>query len=228
MTDAAFQVNGLSKRFDNGFALRIDDLQVAGDRIHAVVGENGAGKTTLLRLLSGLLRPDQGEIRFLGEPVTVGRSGLALRRRMVYLSHRPVLFRGTVFRNVLYGLRVRHVPSPEARERAMAALAEVGLTEFADRPARSLSGGEAQRVALARALCLKPECLLLDEPTAHLDTAHVDIIEQCLIRLNADGRTVILLTTHSKDQANRLSSHFIRLQKGRLVADPGGVNAKQE
>jgi ABC-type sulfate/molybdate transport systems ATPase subunit len=83
-----------------------------------------------------------------------------------------------------------------------------------------LSGGEAQRVALARALCLKPECLLLDEPTAHLDAAHGDIIEQCLIRLNAERATVVLFTTHGMEQASRLSCHLIRLRQGQLVANP--------
>ena len=219
--EIAIDARGLRKRFAGGFTLEVDELQVPAAGLYGVIGGNGAGKTTLLRLLTGLLPPEEGTIRCFGEEVVAGREGLGVRRRLVYLSQTPVLFRGTVLRNVLYGLRVRGVPRSEAHERAAAALAEVRMTGFAGREANRLSGGEAQRVALARAICLDPACLLLDEPTSHLDTEHIEIIEKCLLSRNAGKQTVILFTTHDLDQAERLSQNLVRLERGRIVSSDG-------
>ena len=220
--EIAIDARGLRKRFAGGFTLEVDELQVPAAGLYGVIGGNGAGKTTLLRLLTGLLPPEEGTIRCFGEEVVAGREGLGVRRRLVYLSQTPILFRGTVLRNVLYGLRVRGVPKAEAHDRATAALAEVRMQDFAGRQASHLSGGEAQRVALARAICLDPACLLLDEPTSHLDTDHVEIIEKCLVELNTNKRTVILFTTHDLSQARRLSPDLVRLDRGRLASPSDG------
>lgn len=217
MNGWAFEIQGLCKSFSAGFDLQIGELKIEAGRIYAVLGPNGAGKTTLLRLLAGLDAPDRGSIRFHGREVRRGEKGLEVRRRMVLMSQKPALFRGTVLRNVLYGLKVRGVPQAEALKRANEALSAVGLESLGGREANGLSGGEAQRVAMARALCLDVDALLLDEPTAHIDRASIATIESCLTQLNTNKGVTILFTTHEEEQARRLTSTFLHLREGRLV-----------
>ncbi len=193
--------------------LDLPTLRLAAGATTALVGANGAGKSTLLRLLAFLLPPAAGAVTFAGVPVAYAAAGLtALRRRVTYVASAPYLFRGTVRHNVGYGLRARRRDDPAAVE---AALAAVGLAALAERPARTLSSGEAQRVALARALALAPEVLLFDEPTANLDRDSAPRIEAALAALARRGCTVVL-ATHDREQAARLAGATIALADGRL------------
>ena len=193
--------------------LAVPALQLAAGAMTALVGANGAGKSTLLRLLAFLLPPAAGAVEFAGTPVAWSARPLAaLRRRVTYVASAPYLFRGTVPDNVGYGLRVRRRHDAAAVD---AALAAVGLTALAGRPARTLSSGEAQRVALARALVIRPEVLLFDEPTANLDRDSVPRIEAVLAALPERGCTVVL-ATHDRAQAERLAGRVVRLEDGQV------------
>ncbi|MFQ5692783.1 MAG: energy-coupling factor ABC transporter ATP-binding protein [Nitrospinota bacterium] len=200
-------------------ALDVPSLSLWPGRTYAFLGPNGAGKTTLLHILNGLLRPTQGEVRFHGRPLPWNGRGRDLRRRMTLVMQSPWLFRGTALFNVMYGLRARGVDRREAGRRAGASLDEVGLSAFAERQVRSLSGGEAQRVALARALVLDPEVLLLDEPTSNLDEESCAYVEEVLQRLSRSGGSV-LLTTHRPGLAEVCKAEVLRLEGGRLPALP--------
>lgn len=184
--------------------------------ILCIVGPSGAGKSTLLRLLDFLEEPTSGRIWFDGYVVNgKGPPPLDLRRRVTTVFQRPVLLSTTVYDNVAYGLKIRG--ERQIKHRVAEALAQVGLSELATTPVRTLSGGEAQRVALARALVIEPEVLLLDEPTANLDPANVALIERIVRQVNEERGTTIVLVTHNVFQARRLAHRVALLLDGRIV-----------
>ena len=203
-------------------ALDIPGLEFQAGHNYAVVGENGAGKSTLFKVLTRLIPPQRGQLLWRGQDVLHTRacSPKRLRQHVVLVHQQPVMFRTTVFRNVAYGLKLRRVPRLEMARRVEAALSWVGMETHAARPARSLSGGEAQRVALARALVIEPEVVLLDEPTANLDSQSCAIIEDLIQALKVKYGRTVLFTTHDLAQAYRLSDHLIALSQGRLVEPP--------
>jgi tungstate transport system ATP-binding protein len=175
-----------------------------------VLGPNGAGKSLLLRLCHGLISPSSGWVLW------NGLDARAARQYQAMVFQRPVLLRRTVAANVRYALSVRGVPRQQRRAMVSEALEQAGLLELAGRPARVLSGGEQQRLALARAWALKPQVLLLDEPTASLDPAATQAVETLLGRIRQTG-TSIIMTTHDLGQARRLADEVLFLHRGRLL-----------
>jgi putative ABC transport system ATP-binding protein len=176
----------------------------------SLLGPSGSGKSTILRLLNRLADPDEGVVRMHGEDVR-GEDVLALRRRAVLVPQLPAPLPGTVAGNVGYGpsLIDRTVEVGPLLERA-------GLdASFADRDAGQLSVGEQQRVMLARALALEPEVVLLDEPTSALDETARDDIERTLAELGE--RMSLVLVTHDRAQAERLTTRTVRIEAGRLA-----------
>jgi len=175
----------------------------------AVLGPSGSGKSTLLRLLNRLADPDAGVVRFHGTDVRE-LDPLELRRRVGLVPQLPAPVPGSVADNVCFGPRLegREV-DPEGPVRL------AGLDpSFLDRDASRLSVGEQQRVMLARALALEPEVLLLDEPTASLDPTATGAVEDALRGLHDVS---LVLVTHSRDQADRLTERTIRLRDGRVA-----------
>jgi len=197
---------------------RVDRLELWPGRLVVVLGENGCGKSTLLRLLAGLERLGEGEIRYGAAGHAQFYAGGSHPREVLLLSQDAVLFDHSVERNVAYGLRLAGLPVREARARAMACLRELRIEHLARRRAPCLSGGEARRVALARVLALEPRFLLLDEPFAGLDPDSRVQIEGRLSRLGEAGRTMVLLTTHQTDLALRLAHEVYQVADGRLAA----------
>jgi tungstate transport system ATP-binding protein len=170
-----------------------------------IIGPNGAGKSVLLRLLHGLLTPSAGRVLWTGDAT----------RRQAMVFQRPVLLRRSVLANAVYPLKLAGITAAEREARARAALEMVGLAALADRPARTLSGGEQQRLALARAAALSPEVLFLDEPCASLDPTSTRAVEEIVAQLVARG-TKIVMTTHDLGQARRLAGEVLFLNRGRL------------
>jgi tungstate transport system ATP-binding protein len=190
----------------------IDDISAtfaAGTRT-IVVGPNGSGKSVLLRLCHGLLRPTGGTICW-HSPEIVGAP-----RRQAMVFQRPVLLRRSALGNLIYALRVAHVPPREREGRAIDALGKVGLAHLAHHSARVLSGGEQQRLALARAWAIRPEVLFLDEPTANLDPGATHEIEKVIGSMHAAG-TKIVMVTHNLGQARRLGDEIVFLHQGRIA-----------
>lgn len=178
-----------------------------GDFI-AVVGANGSGKTSLLRLL-------QGAVAHTGTREATQPAGV---QAMVF--QRPFLLRLSVLNNLRVALWLarRDTSAAERDERSELALRRVGLTALRDRPARSLSGGEQQRFALARGWAVRPDILLLDEPTASLDPSAKKEVETLLAAFAADGMTIVM-STHNLGQARRLASRVVYMDRGRIDAD---------
>ncbi len=213
-TTALFELSDAGVRFGEVQALVGGNLRIEpGERV-ALVGANGSGKSTLLRLLHGLLEPGSGSIR---------RDGQA---RQAMLFQRPHMLRTSALNNVALGLWLRGVRWQEARAQAHAALECVGLQGISTRNARTLSGGQQQRLALARAWALKPQVLLLDEPTASLDPHAKREVEALMAGFAggtapgvAEGGMTMVFSSHNLGQVKRLASRVIYLEQGRLVAD---------
>jgi sulfonate transport system ATP-binding protein len=196
---AAVVVTNLRRSY--GSRVVIDNLNLRIERGEFVVllGESGCGKTTLLRALAGL------------DPIDGGRIVAPRRPAVVFQEHRLLPWE-SLWRNVSLGLQ-----ASDARQRASAALSEVGLAERLDDWPRNLSGGQAQRVALARALVQEPELLLLDEPFAALD-ALTRIRMHALVReLVAAHRPGVLLVTHDVDEAIALADRILVMREGRIA-----------
>jgi len=193
-------------------------LQVEAGDSFLLIGPTGAGKTTLLRILGLLDKPVAGNLNILGVDVTGSPDRhLEIRRRMAFVQQKPVAFSCSVLENVAYPLRWRKVSKDEMKTRALEALEQVGMSDFAGRNARTLSGGETQRIAIARALVTRPEILLLDEPTANLDPNSAGKIEDVLARVAREHRTTLVMTTHDLAQARRLAGTVGVIMGGELV-----------
>lgn len=204
--------NILVTKGDN-FSLSVEGLALQTGLIYALTGPNGAGKSTLLRVMALLQAPQSGSIEFASNGSTdPGQQ----HQKVTLVEQSPYLFHGSVSDNLLYGLKLRGIDSQEMNRRIEETLANVGLEGFEQRQARELSGGEVQRVALARALVLKPELLLLDEPTANIDSNSLQTYEELLSRLPQYGVTVVF-STHDPSQSRRLGDEILRIENGRLL-----------
>jgi putative ABC transport system ATP-binding protein len=175
----------------------------------ALLGPSGSGKSTLLRLLNRLADPDGGVVRFHGTDVRE-LDPLELRRRVGLVPQLPAPVPGSVADNVRFGARLHGSDVDPERPLRLAGLD----ASFADRDASRLSVGEQQRVMLARALALEPEVLLLDEPTASLDSAATGAVEDALRNLHGVS---LVLVTHDRGQADRLADRTIELDAGRVT-----------
>jgi len=211
---ATFEVSGLRQAYAGRTVLALDALTVEPGARLAVVGPNGAGKSTLLRLLAFLEPPTAGIIALNGVPVD-GRAARRQARSLVTLvEQRPYLFRGTVERNVAYGLRVRGMPAEAVHHRVSEALERLRLQDLAGRNARSLSEGEIQRVAVARALALEPQALLLDEPVSGADRAAQHALLAALAEAQARRPLAIIFASHLLEDAYRWAEQLLALHQG--------------
>ena len=216
MNELVYQLQSVNKAYNGRSVLHVNSLNIRRGEIFALVGPSGAGKSTMLRLLNFLEPPSKGTLRFLDTDFTPeGAMPLELRRRVATVFQRPLLLNRSVRDNVNYGLRLRG--QRNAARLVESTLEQVGLKKLASQRARTLSGGEAQRVALARAMVLKPDVLLLDEPTANLDPYNVGLIEEIVQTLNQKQATTLVLVTHNVFQARRLAHRAALMLEGQIV-----------
>nr|WP_279343680.1 phosphate ABC transporter ATP-binding protein [Variovorax terrae] len=206
------QLSAVGVRFGRLQALQDISLKVsAGERL-ALIGANGSGKSTLLRVLHGLVRPDSGSVL----------RDVAARQAMLF--QRPHMLRASALANVALGLWLQQgLRWREARRQALRALERVGLAEEAQRNARALSGGQQQRLALARAWAVRPDMLLLDEPTASLDPHAKREVEALMAEFarpgELGGAMTLVFASHNLGQVKRLATRVVYLEHGRVLAD---------
>ncbi|HNS50058.1 MAG TPA: phosphate ABC transporter ATP-binding protein [Anaerolineae bacterium] len=223
MNDVVYELQQVTKAYGSRVVLKVEGLEVRRGEILGLVGPSGAGKSTLLRLLNFLESPSSGTVRFLDRAYGPGQGvPIAERRRVTMVFQRPLLLNRSVWANVLYGLRLRGERRTETRALVQSTLEKVGLGGISNQRARTLSGGEAQRVALARAMILRPDVLLLDEPTANLDPYNVGLIEDIVRTLNREQGTTMVMVTHNVFQARRLA-HRVALMLEGQIAEEGDV-----
>lgn len=217
MTEYIFKAEGLKKDYEGKTVLDIEKIEIQREKITAIIGPSGAGKSTLLHLLNRIESPSSGMIWF--EDSEIGKKvlSLELRRSMVMVFQKPLVFTTTVYENLAYGLKLRGIKKEQIREKVEEMLEITGLKDKSHQKANTLSGGEAQRVAIGRALIVRPKVLLLDEPTANLDPANISIIEE-LIKFgkNNYGLSVIIVT-HNMFQAKRLSDNTMFMFNGKII-----------
>jgi len=211
-----FQLRRVRAQYGRTLAVDVESFDVPGGEILCLLGPTGAGKSTLLRLLAGVERPTAGELLFRGTPLRPDSLSLAARRSITMVFQRPALLTGTVRCNVEYGLRLRQGRRFSAGN-VDRVLERFGLTRLAEQSAQTLSGGQMQLTALARALVLEPDVLLLDEPTANLDPAHVALAEQAIREDFQQRGTSVVWATHNLFQARRVAERVTLLLGGRLV-----------
>jgi len=215
--DMLVELQGVGKRYDD-FLLHIDHLALDKGLIYGVIGPSGSGKSTLLRIINLLTAPSYGTYRYQGRPAELsGPERLRLQRQMALVVQKPLLFRDSVWNNVAYGLRARGRPKPEVDRRVGDLLAQLGMSDMAKRRADTLSGGEAQRIAIARAMAYEPQLLLLDEPTANLDPANVEKIEEMIRSLSEAKSMAVVVVTHNVFQARRLADEVIFVDRGKVI-----------
>ena len=207
------------KNYGNFTALDGVSLHVNAGEVVCLIGPSGSGKSTLLRCTNALETTDGGEIRFEGRPLPVADADMRrVRQRMGMVFQNFELFpHKTALENVAIGLTtVRKMDASEARQRAMALLAKVGLADKTANYPSNLSGGQQQRVAIARALAMEPHVMLFDEPTSALDPETVGEVLNVMRNLADEGMTMIVVT-HEMSFARRVANWVVVFERGQLL-----------
>ncbi|MGX5694833.1 ABC transporter ATP-binding protein [Agromyces soli] len=215
------------REFRGGAGVHGVDLEVGAGEIHALVGLNGAGKTTLMRLMLGMLRPDSGEVRIDGVPISeVGSARWAAVGQLVEqaLAYGELDVRA----NLRLASRLHGVSRRDAATMADAAIDELDLARYASVRARRLSLGNRQRLGLAAALQHDPTMIVLDEPTNALDPAGVILLREAIVRRAAAGAGV-LVSSHHLDEVARIAHRISVMNDGRLIGslDPGAADLER-
>jgi ABC-2 type transport system ATP-binding protein len=220
----ALELRGLTKVFDKPAVDRLD-LTVRAGELYALLGPNGAGKTTTLRMVTGLLRPDEGSIHVYG--VDALADPIAAKRMIAWLPDEPMLYdKLTPLEYLEFVAGLWAVDGKEARARAEELLRLLGLWEQRNQRCEGFSRGMKQKAALAGALIHDPKLLILDEPLTGLDAMIARQVKDLLVQRVRAGATVIL-TTHILEVAERLADRIGIIQSGKLIAE-GDLTALRE
>ncbi len=207
-------VKDVTKRFGDFVALDHLSLEVPSGALLALLGPSGSGKTTLLRIIAGLEIADSGTVHYADEDVTDAR---VRERNVGFVFQHYALFRHmTVFENVAFGLRVRHTPRAQVKERVHELLRLIQLEGLERSLPSQLSGGQRQRVALARALAVQPKVLLLDEPFGALDAKVRQELRQWLRRLHEEIHVTSVFVTHDQEEAFEVADRVVIMNKGHI------------
>ena len=215
---ATLELRGVRQRYDGRVVLDLPAFAVPAGSQVAIVGHNGSGKSTLLRLLALLERPSEGEVLLDGAIAASPsvRPGAPARRRVTLVEQRPALLRGTVRDNLAYGPRARGAGAADVTRAVADAAERLGIGQLLDRHRHGLSDGEAQRVAVARALAVRPDVLLLDEPTSSADRAAAQALFSALQDERRNRGLTICLASHQLEDAYRWADDIRALAEGRL------------
>ncbi|MFC1967669.1 ABC transporter ATP-binding protein [Chloroflexota bacterium] len=215
---ALIETINLCQRHGGQETLRNINISIDRGEVFALIGPTGAGKTTLLRLIDLIDLPSSGKISLDGQDAAAAspNARLAMRRRMAFVLQKPAVFNASVYDNIAFGLKCRGMARNESRRQVNSVLDMVGLADYQYRNARTLSGGEAQRVAIGRALAIKPEILLLDEPTANLDPRSAAAVEDLLVNIIKQSVTTVIMSTHDMSQGQRLADRIAVLIDGTI------------
>jgi tungstate transport system ATP-binding protein len=210
------RVEGVFKEYEGKSILQDCSYSFDAFGIYSLIGPNGGGKSTFLRICALLENPDRGLVTY----VSAGRavpSDLALKRRITLVLPKVGVFNASVFKNVAFGLRIRGLTARAVKDQVLAVLDYVGIAHKKDQNALTLSSGETQRLGLARALVVKPEILFLDEPTASIDPENTAVIEEIILNLKREARTLVIMATHDMEQVRRITDRVLRMEQGRIV-----------
>jgi len=208
----AIETHGLVKRYNGLTAVDHLDLSVHKGEIFGFLGPNGAGKTTTIRMLMDIIRPDEGTIEILGQPLqsqTLDRIGYLPEERGLYRKFKTA-------ECLTYLAALKGMPRRTARERALALLEQVGLADFAQKKVETLSRGMQQKAQFVATLVHDPELLILDEPFQGLDPLNTELLKQMVLDLQKEGKTIIF-STHQMNQVEALCDRILLIDHGRSL-----------
>ncbi|MEW6556478.1 MAG: ABC transporter ATP-binding protein [Elusimicrobiota bacterium] len=210
------EIANLSKKIGSAKVLKNINLLFESGSTNVIVGPNGAGKTSLLRQIALLDKICNGDIFFDNQSVLKmsAQTKLHLRRRIGFVFQTPVILSGTVYDNLVYGLRVSK--KKIYKNEIDTILTKVGLSKKNQQYAKTLSGGEKQQLSLARVLVLHPEVYIFDEPTVNLDPGSVKVIENTISELSKLKKTIVL-TTHNLRQARKFGQKIFFMNNGKII-----------
>lgn len=208
------QVTGLHKVLGGRTIIDNLDLAVRQGEMVSLLGPSGCGKTTTLRMIAGFLAPDGGTVQVAGRDVTA--LGAEHRPSAMVFQNYALWPHMTVFKNIAFPLRLRHVPKPEIEARVRAVLELVNLEHHAFSRPGQISGGEQQRVALARALVQEPDLLLLDEPLSNLDAKLRVKVREDIREIQQRLGITTVIVTHDQDEALSISDRIAVMNAGRI------------
>lgn len=200
------ELTGIKKTFKDRLVLDINALELESGKIFALLGPNGSGKSTMLRILSGIHKPDQGQVLYDGNDV-IPLSSIS------FLNQNPYIFNLTVLENVMLGAGKKNNAGGMARE----ALSYMGMMEFSSHKAVFLSGGEAQKVVVARTLVSGKSLVLLDEPASAIDIQSMGLVEEYIKLVNRKYGSTIIFATHNPSQALRTAHEALILWNGSVI-----------
>jgi ABC-2 type transport system ATP-binding protein len=216
------EVQNVTKTYDGRAVVNHVSFHVDAGEIFALLGPNGAGKTTLIRMITDILRPDEGEVRLDGRRVADGGS------RIAYLPEERGLYRREKVQEVIeyYG-KLKGLTPADARTSARALLERVGLSEWAGKQVQTLSKGMQQKAQLCTTLIADPRLLILDEPFSGLDPLNVQLLEDLLHERRAQGVTIIL-STHQMNKVEDLCDRALMINHGHMVlyGDVGDIRRR--
>jgi tungstate transport system ATP-binding protein len=210
-----YALEGLTQEYGGRTVLSVDFLAIRPQSIVGLAGHNGSGKSTLLRILAFLEEPARGKFIFEGKPSSTRQDGLG--RKVTLLPQEPYLLKRSVRDNVAYGLKVRGTKDPGKRVAEVLNMVGLPPEEFSRRSWHQLSGGEAQRVALAARLVLRPQILLLDEPTTSLDVESTRRIKEASLAARKDWGATLVVVSHDMAWLESVCDKILVLADGRLV-----------
>lgn len=212
-----YELEHIIHHYNGRAALSIERWQMPADTIVGLAGPNGSGKSTLLGLLGFIRRPTSGEIRFQGRSAEPFSDHV--RHKVALVPQDAFMLKRTVYANIAYGMRLRPEPPADEQQRIYEALNWVGLAPeaFAQRPWYALSGGEARRVALAARLVLRPQVLLLDEPTASVDAASARLIKDAVLNARSRWGTSLVVASHDTEWLQEICDDVVNLFRGKML-----------
>ncbi len=193
------EIKNLTKSYGGRKVLDIENVQFKNNEIVSIMGHNGSGKSTLGKILAGIIQSDTGEILGLGETL--------------YLNQHCLPFNKTVKKNLLYGLKG---DKKEKEEKCQKILSDLNIAHLGDKNAKKLSGGEVQRLCIARLLVRDCSLLILDEPCSATDSEATTLIEKAICEYQKRVGCIVILITHSEEQARRISNRIIRISDGKI------------
>lgn len=216
------KVTELTKSYQGRSVLKGVSFEMEPGETVVIMGPSGCGKSTTIKAINGLIRPDSGEIEFLGQQVLeLPEKGLcSLRKKMGFVFQTfNLIQRLSVLENLLLPLMKAGYSQQESHTKAIAGLKRVGLFPLRSAAPRTLSGGEQQRVGIARALLLDPPLILLDEPTASLDPILVQEVLEVMEELTKEEGRSLLLVTHEISFARKAARRILFMDQGRVVEE---------
>jgi lipopolysaccharide export system ATP-binding protein len=212
------EVRQISKKIDGRYILDQVSLEILEGQVTGLLGPNGAGKTTAFYTITGLYKPDKGDILLLGEKVTSLPAHKRAERGLGFLAQEPSIFRDmTVEENILAVLEIQGHSRKEQKSRMEEALEKLRLSTLRYKKAQLLSGGERRRLEIARALANRPKIILMDEPFANVDPITIQDVQEMVLELKAQG-IGILITDHNAREIFEIANYCFLMSCGQVLA----------